>query len=243
MRLNRSALFLAAIITLTPLLASSSVVRPSRPSEDDNVSILVHSPGGSGCRIQTSVTHVRGRGRTHLKATATPVGPCRTVLQPGGHWASVGKLTSGRYVVTYKGKDVSFMVLPGKPVVEPDEINPGKPNFNLIRKTIVLRDQPGLCFGMPGPVGDKDITAFKKRHGKWWKAAGRLFEPKDDMERFTRARQLMAITFKHVRGGTWRYEYRDGGCCTIRRWEGDVKVAPEIDVGPRRIVETKGVPC
>ena len=243
MRLNRSAFFFAAIVTLAPLVASSSVVRPSRPSEDDNVSILVHSSGGSGCRIQTSVSHVRGRGRTHLKGVATPVGRCRTALQPGGHWALVGKLKSGRYVVTYKGKEISFMVRPGRPVVDPVETKPGKPNYNRIRKTIVRRDKPGLCFGMPSPVTDKDIAAFKKRHRKWWKAAGRLFEPKDDTERLTRARQLMAIKFTHVRRATWRYEYRDGGCCTIRTWEGEVQVAPEINVGPRRILSTSSSPC
>jgi hypothetical protein len=118
-----------------------------------------------------------------------------------------------------------------KPSVSNDSRTGSKnssPSFSVTRELqvklyLVDKYNPGICYGLPGPVPEQAVTGMIADNPDLVKFLKGKYDLKTNMDIYNKIKQINAIHLSQEKG-SYIYEFTDGQCCTLHAYQGRITI-------------------
>ena len=88
---------------------------------------------------------------------------------------------------------------------------------------LVDKYNPGICYGLPGPVPEQAVTGMIADNPDLVKFLKGKYDLKTNMDIYNKIKQINAIHLSQEKG-SYIYEFTDGECCTLHAYQGRITI-------------------
>lgn len=113
----------------------------------------------------------------------------------------------------------------------------------IVQLYLIDKFNPGVCFGLPGPVPEEAVTSVLSSNLVLAKFLKDKYRLSTDLDVYNKIRQIKAITLQKIVGGKYNFSFMDGQCCTLMYYKGRVNVIGNDISDEVTDQETKTNPC
>ncbi len=112
-----------------------------------------------------------------------------------------------------------------------------------VKLYLVEKYDPGICYGMPGPVPEEAISGMIDRQPELAEFLAVNYDLKSDLEIYNRIKQLNGVRLTEISGGKYQFNFTDGQCCTLTIYQGEAVIIADTVSDKITSRETKQNPC
>ncbi len=116
---------------------------------------------------------------------------------------------------------------------------------NELAAKLYLADKydPGICYGMPGPVPQQSIDSVLSHDPGLTLYLRTNYDLPTDLDVYTKIKQLNGIRLDEIAGGKYSFNFTDGQCCTLTAYQGEISIIGQNITDNILQQETKNNPC
>lgn len=92
-----------------------------------------------------------------------------------------------------------------------------------VKLYLVDKYNPGICYGLPGPVPDQAVAGMLTDNPDLVKFLEGKYDLKTDMEIYKKIKQINGIHLSQEKG-SYVYEFTDGQCCALHAYQGKITI-------------------
>lgn len=132
-------------------------------------------------------------------------------------------------------------------VVQPVDDSVDRDSFAItpeLKARLYLVDiyNPGICYGLPGPVPDISIATILANNQGLSQFLRSSYKLSSDLDVYTKIKQINSVMLNSNRNG-YQFNFTDAQCCTLKAYQGEINtLGPELKHTIDR-EETKQNPC
>ena len=111
-----------------------------------------------------------------------------------------------------------------------------------VKLYLVDKYNPGVCYGLPGPVPEVAISGMIADNPDLVKFLKSKYELKTDLDIYKKIKQINGIYLKQDKG-SYLYEFTNGQCCTLHAYQGQITIIGNNISDTILQQETQSNPC
>lgn len=108
---------------------------------------------------------------------------------------------------------------------------------------LVDKYNPGVCFGMPGPVPQSAIDSLINGNKALSDFVKQKYNLSSDLEIYNKLKQFQNVQLTVISSSKYKFKFMDGQCCTMTFYQGIVEVSGDKAIETIENKETKTNPC
>ncbi|OQA36851.1 MAG: hypothetical protein BWY53_00275 [Parcubacteria group bacterium ADurb.Bin326] len=108
---------------------------------------------------------------------------------------------------------------------------------------LVDKYNPGVCFGMPGPVPQSAIDSLINGNKALSDFVKQKYNLSSDLEIYNKLKQFQNVQLTVISSSKYEFKFMDGQCCTMTYYQGVIEVSGDKAIETIENKETKTNPC
>ena len=108
---------------------------------------------------------------------------------------------------------------------------------------LVDKYNPGVCFGMPGPVPQSAIDSLINGNKALSDFVKQKYNLSSDLEIYNKLKQFQNVQLTVISSSKYKFKFMDGQCCTMTYYQGVIEVSGDKAIETIENKETKTNPC
>ena len=108
---------------------------------------------------------------------------------------------------------------------------------------LIEKYNPGICFGMPGPVPQSAIDSLINGNKPLSDFVKQKYNLSSDLEIYNKLKQFQNVQLTVISSSKYKFQFMDGQCCTMTFYQGIVEVSGDKATETIENKETKTNPC
>ncbi len=114
----------------------------------------------------------------------------------------------------------------------------------LIAKLYLIdKYDPGVCFGMPGPVPQSSIDSLIAGNKQLSEFLKQRYKISSDLDVYNKLKQLQDVQLTVVASSKYKFQFMDGQCCSMTFYQGTVEVSGDKATDIVTNKESRTNPC
>lgn len=113
----------------------------------------------------------------------------------------------------------------------------------LVKLHLIDKFNPGICYGMPGPIPEEAISGMINNNPILAKFLKDKYVLTTDLDVYNKIKQINGIDLRKLAGGKYKFSFMDGQCCTLTGYAGNVNVVGNDITDEVTDQESKNNPC
>lgn len=108
---------------------------------------------------------------------------------------------------------------------------------------LIDKYNPGICFGMPGPVPQSAIDSLINGNKPLSDFVKQKYNLSSDLEIYNKLKQFQNVQLTVISSSNYNFQFMDGQCCTMTFYQGVIEVSGDKATETIENKETKTNPC